>query len=746
MADVMTFVLNARDNISRVMDHAGDASDRLAKRLLQLGAIGGAGPVGAGVAVGVGAMAAAFTSAGVAAGAFGLAVQPQIALMKESASAAQKVATAQETAARKKAVADELTAKGSDLAGKAQKAYTSARLAAVDAEKAYQRQTAGMPKETAEAALSLAKLKTAHEGWSASLAKDTMPLFTRGLDAARKSLPLLTPLVKTSAAAFTHFADSGDKSGGFKRFITRLDDAAKDTLPALLNSGRNVFRGLGGIIDAFLPSSDNFASGMERGTAAFARWGQGLKDSDGFKRFVDTASAGGGALSTLALSAGGLLSALSPLIGTTATIATGFAKIIGWLPPETLEFIAGALLGIKVATLGWAGAQALLNIAMAANPVGLVIMGLVLLGAALVTAWEKSQFFREIVTDAFTSLASPMLGFASIALQIQKTVWLSFLDFADNLLAAGDKAFGWVPGVGDKLKAARGAVDTFKGGVEAGMDIAIEKVDGWKTAVDRMPLEIRIKGDITDLEQKITKAKEQLSDKNLPPGKRAKLTADITNWNTKLVEARVKLETTPAKKQARLTADITDWTAKSAAAARALADKNLPPGKRAKLTADKSDLDAKVAAAKKILNSLNGKTALTYVKTEYSYYTKGPGPHKDGYIFGNATGGLIRGPGTSTSDSILRRLSDGEYVIPANRVSEFGVDFFDAIRSGNLDTAMPAPQARTVATRSAPGGAQPVLVQITVNGALDPVASAKQVQKLLLELKRIGGVNIDLGV
>ena len=32
-------------------------------------------------------------------------------------------------------------------------------------------------------------------------------------------------------------------------------------------------------------------------------------------------------------------------------------------------------------------------------------------------------------------------------------------------------------------------------------------------------------------------------------------------------------------------------------------------------------------------------------------------------LFGNANGGLIVGPGTGTSDSIVRRLSNGEYVI-----------------------------------------------------------------------------------
>lgn len=42
-------------------------------------------------------------------------------------------------------------------------------------------------------------------------------------------------------------------------------------------------------------------------------------------------------------------------------------------------------------------------------------------------------------------------------------------------------------------------------------------------------------------------------------------------------------------------------------------------------------------------------------------------------------GGIIRGPGTPISDSIPARLSDGEYVIPADVVKAKGVEFFDKL-------------------------------------------------------------------
>ena len=54
---------------------------------------------------------------------------------------------------------------------------------------------------------------------------------------------------------------------------------------------------------------------------------------------------------------------------------------------------------------------------------------------------------------------------------------------------------------------------------------------------------------------------------------------------------------------------------------------------------------------------------------------------KDGGIMGGfKPGGLIRGPGTETSDSIPARLSAGEYVLPADTVKAVGVDQLDALR------------------------------------------------------------------
>lgn len=53
-------------------------------------------------------------------------------------------------------------------------------------------------------------------------------------------------------------------------------------------------------------------------------------------------------------------------------------------------------------------------------------------------------------------------------------------------------------------------------------------------------------------------------------------------------------------------------------------------------------------------------------------------------IGGFAEGGPVSGPGTGTSDSIVARLSDGEYVMPARTVRQYGVGMMERIRSGQM--------------------------------------------------------------
>ena len=69
-----------------------------------------------------------------------------------------------------------------------------------------------------------------------------------------------------------------------------------------------------------------------------------------------------------------------------------------------------AMVGSAVATGALTAAQWLLNAAMSANPIGLIIIALVALGAGLVLLWTKSETFRNIVTGAFDAVKNVIVG------------------------------------------------------------------------------------------------------------------------------------------------------------------------------------------------------------------------------------------------------------------------------------------------------------------------------------------------
>ena len=96
---------------------------------------------------------------------------------------------------------------------------------------------------------------------------------------------------------------------------------------------------------------------------------------------------------------------------------------------------------------------------------------------------------------------------------------------------------------------------------------------------------------------------------------------------------------------------------------------------------------------------------------------------------GFATGGLVRGPGTGTSDSIPARLSAGEYVVRAAAVRSIGTGALDAINglkrpptvvSGRMAFAA----GGLVPAASSAAGTQPQAPGVRIVNAIDPSITA----------------------
>jgi cell wall-associated NlpC family hydrolase/phage-related protein len=92
------------------------------------------------------------------------------------------------------------------------------------------------------------------------------------------------------------------------------------------------------------------------------------------------------------------------LVTIVAGLATALTAVLNAIPPAVLNGIVIAILAIVGAMKAWAVIQGVLNVLLAANPIGLVVIAIAALVAGLVMAWQHSAAFRDIVIAAWNAL------------------------------------------------------------------------------------------------------------------------------------------------------------------------------------------------------------------------------------------------------------------------------------------------------------------------------------------------------
>ncbi|MBM7787785.1 hypothetical protein [Tenggerimyces flavus] len=149
------------------------------------------------------------------------------------------------------------------------------------------------------------------------------------------------------------------------------------------------------------------------------------------------------------------------------------------------------------------------------------------------------------IADFALGAAESFLTFASTAIRGLASVLRFAVTWGGNFLGVAAAAFGWMPGLGPKLFAARKSFEGFGQGVLNTLDKAAAEVDGWNGTVGRMRKELKLKADISQLEQKLASAKTQLKDKNLTKERRAAVNANIEALKRKIREAKRALDSIP---------------------------------------------------------------------------------------------------------------------------------------------------------------------------------------------------------
>jgi phage-related protein len=102
---------------------------------------------------------------------------------------------------------------------------------------------------------------------------------------------------------------------------------------------------------------------------------------------------------------GAWLIPLGVAIGGVAVVA-GASTIATAAMTATFTVYRGVILAATAVTRGWAVAQGVLNAVMSANPIGLIVVGVLALGTALVVAYKKSEAFRNALHAAWSGIVA----------------------------------------------------------------------------------------------------------------------------------------------------------------------------------------------------------------------------------------------------------------------------------------------------------------------------------------------------
>jgi hypothetical protein len=354
------------------------------------------------------------------------AAEQQVESQKAVAEAQRNVARVQEDGARSVARAQEqLTAAqqgAADSIASAQRQIEQASLSAaggVDqaaiAQAKYRAELAKLTPAARGTMNAYLDLRTAFGAWSKSLQPAVMPIFTRALIGLKNALPGLTPFVTAAADAIKGLQDrvsAGFKSPWWKQFKTELAGSVGPAITGLGISFGRIFKGMAGIIDAFLPHMDSISERMQKITGRFSDWGTGLKGSPEFERFLSYSSEMApklgdafGKIATAFLEVG---KALKPLSGPLLGLIGGLAEGIGIVADKAPGFIL-LIYGIILATKLWTIAMVAFNFVMNQNPIIRIAILIGLLVAAVIYAYNRFGWFRNLVQMVWSAIQTAAL-------------------------------------------------------------------------------------------------------------------------------------------------------------------------------------------------------------------------------------------------------------------------------------------------------------------------------------------------
>ncbi|QSN27817.1 phage tail tape measure protein [Mycobacteroides abscessus subsp. abscessus] len=475
---------------------------------------------------------------------------------------------------------------------------------------------------------------------------------------------------------------------GAEGFDKMRDAMNQEGSAAKLAAAQN--QGLPGVIERLKNAAETLAITLfEKVQGPLSSIGDGItgftnKMQEAFENPAVSQAAGniGAALSSVGTAFGNVLSAIGPsLVSGLSSAVNLIVRFKDFLIPLVAGLAAykTVMLAITVATRAWAAVQALLNIALTANPIGLIIAAIAGLVAGIVVLYNRNETFRKIVQTTWAAIKTAISAVWG---------WLSTTVFPGLKLAftAIGAAATWLW---------NNAIVPAWNGIKAVIGVA------WEVVSDIFNNWVRVG-------QLVGQGAMWLWNNAIQPAWDGIKTAISAAWD--------------------FVAPILDkfsagWDAlKTGISGASSAIKDA-------VTSAFSGLAAVIKAPLKMLG-----TFLASIPSEVFGFQIPGADSLNSWgksLQGFAAGGLVRGPGTGTSDSILAWLSNGEGVVTAKGMKN-GAGIVAALNSGWV----PSP-AYLADMMRAPGYAE------GLNPGADYLRS--MVMRMWPQIKNIGGRRVEDG-
>jgi hypothetical protein len=495
-----------------------------------------------------------------------------------------------------------------------------------------------------------------------------LPGVQAGIEALLPALPTVERLIFRLASAMGELFTRAGQALASPFWLDFLDTLGEFAGPAFDTFGDflgGMARGFASLLTAFMPFSQSFGEGLADMADGFAEWAAGLSSSDGFASFIDYVRENGpvlldflGDLIGFVIDLGKLLAPLGALM------LRGFAVLFDWLnglDTGQLALLAGAI-GAVVAVL----------VVAAGGPIAAVVIGLTLLVAAVVWAWQRFEVFRTVVTIVFDALRTVVVWFVT-------NIWIPYVQFIINWVRFAADAYLWLwRNVIAPAFAAIGAIisdwwNQVAYPIFRLISIVIRTIVVpiimflWRNVVQPAFAGIRLAISVAWAAIQVIFGLWQIA-------LRLVGAAFVTFYRV-FVKPYVDLIVNA------ITYAWTRWIRPALLALGTIIETQVAPAFRRGVLAIQKAWDTVANIVKTpvriVVNTVLNDGLLAAYNKVAEIFNVNPKNVRIPLPKGFAGGGYVSGMGGPTSDSIMARLSNGEYVIPAHIVRAFGVQFFD---------------------------------------------------------------------